>query len=621
LSSLIISGTVPDNHKVLPYMAGKGVLFRDTEPYDMAVWTASIVRRWDAVRWLLADPDVTFVSMVRSWQRSRLPGADQLPGYRFGHLEVENKVMSDYSVFNQIFGWVVVDGVQVDRTVFATSGIYSKLTTAYKKTGRSQRFEPFQKKMLIQNLAGALEIMYKFYLFTYDKFGTKRFEYSQTRINYDTIPLDKSAGIDFMTNTSRSIGDDVYVITSVGTKGPQLDRVKQQIQRAFEDLSLTDSPLPNYYTRVAIKQECYNEAGSNYQDLLKFHKKIRLLWVDNTLGHVTHRIIGEMRQKIERGTKNRPSAIYIGRSMWGGGAQRLAISMKYDSPDHEWGHADFRGLDTTIKAFFLGLMVTEIHRYVDMECTPIDSYLFLCYLLKYCGINLACKICSYFGDVWRSVVGVMPSGSFITSHGDSWMVLLGWCLFISRVIATHSLGDEIRLAVESGDYPLCITGDDHVIGYLKKWKHIVSHKLWVEFMVDFLGFEFRDVEVSTSFLSRVDFESGEAYERQVVFLKRIFIDVSGLDLGVPNIIHFRESHNAYFKMVYGPLQSRCMYDLLTSSIAFAYESSGVNYDLYDFARFLFTRASKQMSKQDENWEAAYIAYVTCDVHAKKKSLF
>jgi len=170
----------------------------------------------------LADPDVTFVSMVRSWQRSRLPGADQLPGYRFGHLEVENKVMSDYSVFNQIFGWVVVDGVQVDRTVFATSGIYSKLTAAYKKTGRSQRFEPFQKKMLIQNLAGALEIMYKFYLFTYDKFGTKRFEYSQTRINYDTIPLDKSAGIDFVTNTSRATGDDVYVITSVGTKGPQL---------------------------------------------------------------------------------------------------------------------------------------------------------------------------------------------------------------------------------------------------------------------------------------------------------------------------------------------------------------------------------------------------------------
>jgi len=528
--------------------------------------------------------------------------------------------MSDSSVFNQIFGWVVVDGVQLDRTVFATSSVYQKLTSAYKKTGRDQTFSFEQKQMLALNLASALEIKYKHYLFTFHKFGTKAFHYHPLRVNYDTIPKDRSHGIDFVTNTTRRKDNDVYVLTSSGTKGPQLDRIIAQIETAYNELPMNDNPLPNYYTRVALKQECYNEAGSNYEDLLKFHKKIRLLWVDNSLGHVTHRLVGEMRQKIERGTKNKPSAIYIGRSMWGGGAHRLAISMKYDSPDHEWGHADFRGLDTTIKAFFLGLMVTEIHRYVDIGQSPDQSYLFLCYLLKYCGINLACKICSYFGDVWRAVVGVMPSGSFITSHGDSWMVLLGWCLFISRVIATHVLGDDIRLAVENGDYPLCITGDDHVIGYLIKWKHIVSHKLWVDFMIDFLGFEFRDVEVSRTFLSRVDFESGIAYDKQVVFLKRLFIDVSVLDLGVPNIIHFRESHNARFKMVYGPLQSRCMYDLLCSSVAFAYESSGVNYDLFDFARFLFTCAERQMRKQDENWEAAYVAYISMSVKVQGHSV-
>jgi len=296
LSALIISGTVPSNHKVLPYVAGKGVVFKDTEPYDMAVWTASIVRRWDVVRWKMMDPNISKVAIVRSFQRSRLPGACRLPGYTLGVGKVYNKTMSDSSVFNQIFGWVVVDGVQLDRTVFATSSVYQKLTSAYKKTGRDQTFSFEQKQMLALNLASALEIMYKHYLFTFHKFGTKAFHYHPLRVNYDTIPKDRSHGIDFITNTTRRKDNDVYVLTSSGTKGPQLDRIIAQIENAYNELPMNDNPLPNYYTRVALKQECYNEAGSNYEDLLKFHKKIRLLWVDNSLGHVTHRLVGEMRQ-------------------------------------------------------------------------------------------------------------------------------------------------------------------------------------------------------------------------------------------------------------------------------------------------------------------------------------
>jgi hypothetical protein len=137
---------------------------------------------------------------------------------------------------------------------------------------------------------------------------------------------------------------------------------------------------------------------------------------------------------IERG-----NTIKVGFKWWYGGAHRLATELGFPRTDIVYSSGDITGQDYSTNHYLLYIFAISTLLYIS-ESSP-DYKLFRKLLFKSAKYFVA-KAVNFFGNMWRVVVGTMPSGHYVTSHANSY--ILSW-LFWSYVYAVHMRNPLLRI--------------------------------------------------------------------------------------------------------------------------------------------------------------------------------
>jgi len=566
-------------------------------------------RKYDLLAAKIIYGETDQAKIARCWQYSFLPGV-AMPGWIPGCvLDEETQMWAKRSTYNRVFGWRLIDGRPHNHTMYSMDSFYpNKIRAIFGKLDETPNISVDVYPLISSILSEALSMLYD-YTGTKKYFKTQRFCYDPMVLDDTRVPLDTSAGRFFPISQATKVDGVLYKIVGNGKKGNVLQRALDSFNHSYERVQQGKEPefrVP--LVNVAQKPEMFSRY--DVEDDVQYEKKFdkcRDFYIVNIDGYLQSLVYQNYRQHIERGAHGRESSIMIGFKFWKAGAARFAKYMHSGDKRFFWITGDFESLDIKVKAFFLSLYTTEAMRYINSGKMSAADYAFLIQLGKHCGIHLTHKIINLFGDVWRIMSGVMPSGAYETSHGDSWIVLLYWCLMVAQVASTSRYGPRILQAVKQGEMPFKVYGDDFCAGVLRELRSEINGKVFMQSCALY-GAKLRDVEEHDSFLSVVDPIIGEVIRPGVVILKRYFVlrDQVGGGSSLPEILPFRPMSTILFKLGYG--LSRTYADMVPIAVALAYESFGINLALHQLAFFFFTRAMEEVRKS--NWQQAYLSSLT-----------
>jgi hypothetical protein len=323
--------------------------------------------------------------------------------------------------------------------------------------------------------------------------------------------------------------------------------------------------------------------GKSLAEQKKLMDKVRIYFIPTTAYYILSQLVQGFRQKVERG-----NVIRIGMTWNYGGANDFAEYFNYKDPDMLYYQADFSGLDTTIKFQYLMLYSYSALYYYNKGG---DRKLYE-YLLGEAASHLSAKVTNVFGSIWKIMFGVMPSGAYETSHGDSWIVSLIYCQYFLTVAQRHpeKEGDVIRAATELKEILISVYGDDSVLGVKRKWSKLINIFSFTDFCSEYLDMVLRDQEVFSNFLTIPNHNTGGVRKHGVTFLQRQFIDkcsVENYDFDLPRVLPYRSLRKIVQKSVYGCGDLKSIEDHILTFIGLAYDSQGTNLWAYKYTSFMY----------------------------------
>jgi len=277
--------------------------------------------------------------------------------------------------------------------------------------------------------------------------------------------------------------------------------------------------------------------------------------------------------------------VKIGMSWWHGGAQAFADQMKYTNPEMRYGDGDFKAFDTSVNMFLLGLYETQARVYLNKEVSNMKLF---DVLLNIATNNICAKITHIIGRTWRMIFGVMPSGAFETSHGNSWILGLLWFSFFEyvcmmyphRAVQLNKLFDDGL--IEFPDY-----GDDHVPAVHSSVHDILCEAEFGKFVQKYFDMEIRNLRNSIPFLSVPDAFGGLKKEG-VTFLKTFFIlRPEYMPKHLPDVVPFRKISDCLVKLGWGNSPRLSLADYCVATIGLVYDSKGTNLPFYEICRQIF----------------------------------
>jgi len=200
--------------------------------------------------------------------------------------------------------------------------------------------------------------------------------------------------------------------------------------------------------------------------------------------------------------------------------------------------------------------------------------------------HISHKVVLHLGSYFVFMRGVMYSGGLETSHGDSWIMALIFYLFI---VYKTTMYPHIREAVyyftERGWIRIAVYGDDHIWCCPKVFREIINVKEFARFLSEVIHMNLRDAAEYDSFLSVVNFTTGEFVKKGPVFLKRRFIESN--DPSISTVVSYKSTseimvslltkeHDQKLNVSYDPV------DMMLSCIGQAYDTYGTNVLAYHF---------------------------------------
>jgi hypothetical protein len=321
--------------------------------------------------------------------------------------------------------------------------------------------------------------------------------------------------------------------------------------------------------------------------------------------YAIHAHVQNVRQGLERGGQ-----IRVGDTWWNGGGFRL---MKYLKATPEqirkivekygveytpiFGDGDIKGLDLGIKRFFLELYTITGGLYYKFD-DHLDERTYKI-IVQHCLQAIAARVTHLYGDEWRIIKGAMPSGSYITSHGDSWIMMLMFTIFIQSVWEKNPHHRaEIDRCCRKLWINIVIYGDDHILRTIKKLSHLISETTFVNFLYNFFDLKSRDVRPGCEFLSVPDGLGGLKF-RGLVFLKKYLIPLPDYmkrpNLNMPPYVPYRTIDSYYHRIAFGSNPDRDLLDQILSCIGNAFDSMGTNIHAYNFLRMMHAHLVSKVS--------------------------
>jgi len=305
------------------------------------------------------------------------------------------------------------------------------------------------------------------------------------------------------------------------------------------------------------------------------------------------------RQGIERGEQ-----IRVGGSWWNAGGEKLIQYLHMTDDEirkivEEYGEdyrpvlgdGDINGLDMGIKRFFMELYATTSGRYYKFR--NINDKRTFRIMRLHCLEAISARITHLFGDEWRIFLGGMPSGSFETSHGDSWIMLLMYNIFVQFVWERNpSLRKLIDFCCQKGWQNIVLYGDDHIIRTIKKLQAFLGEQAFVNFLFEFFDLTSRDVRDDVPMLS-IPSPDGGVLVKGIVFLKKYLIrtppHMYRTNVDMPDYVPYRTIDAYYHRIAFGSSQDRTIIDQIMSCIGNAYDTMGTNLRAFEFLKHIYVQ--------------------------------
>jgi len=379
--------------------------------------------------------------------------------------------------------------------------------------------------------------------------------------------------------------------------------MRKVVDAAIKDFNATGIfELPQVVNAIGLKKEFLYAGEEDLKTADKMQSKLRYIWLCETLEFLVSASVQGYRQKLER-----RGPILIGSKFSHGGAWDFAQKCKFNSKDHFWILGDFSSYDLSIKRFFLNLFAMENLRYFNRSSFVGRTWQLFVKFNEWVSHNVGCKLVRKPNGEWGFLEGSMGSGSFITSHGDSWILAFTFFMFVESIAEGSELGDDIRRDLMNCLLGIFVFGDDFVIYMLKKYRHIINKYTYASFMEQ-LGFIFKELEEKDTFLTSVDRECNIT-EKGVKLLQHYFVHVDSVDTcgvdGLPEVLPWKDTIRLCARAVYGNGEPRVDIDYAISAIGNAYANHGVNEYVHKFYKYIFDNSIHQVGAQGE-WIADYI---------------
>lgn len=488
------------------------------------------------------------------------------------------------SLFNMVYG--TTRGI--DNLTYSMHNIAGKIYPALAQLNKPTHSMQHVSDYIAANTSTVLQYMVK--LLEVEPFKRSRvWLVSHAKASSRNMPLGSSAGIRAGPTKKEIRIDDMYHnITVNGKKAYHIDYTDAEIDRMVGEFK-QGKPM-KFYDRAWVdvpKPETL--AGLTEAQIAKFCNKVRIFCINTVLLARIERMVHSFRQNIERG-----SHIAIGTNFWYGGATRIAKKLHCDKDNYTYYSGDFSALDTTLKAQML-----MIYSYFTLYYYKEDrgDYKILCEFLKIACDNLVFRPTHVYGDVWKMIFGGMPSGAYETSHGDSWIVMFVFVLYVIQASQRYpSKMVEIRKALLSKDIMFFIYGDDFVLAVPNHLTPFVNVYGLSEFTKNYFDMEMRDLESYSSLLSYPHMKSGSLSTRRTVFLSRYFVPREFVTTrkDIAPILPYRDIVKVVKKLPYGDKGKRSNIEMVLSSIGAAYDTFGTNLRAYQYCKFMYDSAMKTL---------------------------
>jgi hypothetical protein len=394
----------------------------------------------------------------------------------------------------------------------------------------------------------------------------------------------------------------------VSNKGKKVDTFQQDLHDIL--LYLRTGKEPPIYWTVPPKCENFFSFSKQWsqEDWVAFEEKLRVFNIPSGIYILLERLVSLPRQLLERGM------IRIGHKWSHGGADTTAnyLGINVDNCfDPIIVEGDAKLYDQTVREMFVNLYFSTMAVHLD-KSSP--DYPIFEQIIKFLLRNMITRISQVFGELWAIIIGGVPSGAFNTSHMDSWIMALYFCLFCVWQIHNAPLEKQVELEAHLLlVVRIIVYGDDHL--YKKgtgESAQYFSGILFAKFMKDYFDVTIRDLKEGVPFCSTE--RSGFLVTVGSTFLRHQFIlnALRGIN-GQPNFLPYRESREFIIRAVHGrETKSRDVVDVMLSVVGHAYGTYASNRDAYDRLLLFYTELLSSIVEQLEDVPAMMLSRMTKD---------
>lgn len=412
----------------------------------------------------------------------------------------------------------------------------------------------------------AVDMMYKYFIKHSTPFHSLRFSYNPCRY-VEEMKMNSSAGL--RPGGSIVVGrfmDRDVIQSPLGQKMEQIEGAVRTHMKWVRDMTrMTFNPLV-VFSVIKIKIERRMKYAGTVSQLAALRRKKREFFITNILHQIHSAWIDGPRILAERG-----SCINIGRVWWNGGAYELARYLRFDAPMMKWFEGDHRRFDKTVIAALLAQYQAANMMYYDMDSmTEMERKIFIFANIQ-SYLTLISKLTCHVGGEWQLMDGIMPSGTKVTSHGDSWIVCYTFCSYLIDVIRRYP-GRAVRIwfFIQKGMIRIAIYGDDHLWCCPRELTDIINEESFAQFVEEVFHMVIQEPQGHSNFFVEVDL-AGNIKKAGPKFLKRYF--VRGQQ-GEPPVLPFKPTAETLSKVL-AP-KSSSMGDMLLSVIGQAWDTMFTN---------------------------------------------
>lgn len=382
-------------------------------------------------------------------------------------------------------------------------------------------------------------------------------------------------------------------ITAVGKKFHSLEAVINGVTRFLSG----GDPLETFYIKH-FKSEIYTSFTAQWDDgkWANFTGKSRIFEMPNAFFLAMEMLYHGPRSKYERSR----SSIKIGFSYSHGGVDHLARMFGvYDGQGSvQLGDGDIDKLDQSIHNVFINIFESFGLLYFD-KTHP--AYPQMDRIRRYILERVTARLTHFTGRLWGIIVGQMPSGRWMTSHGDSWIMLLWFCLFcvMQMTFMPVKLMRQFTKDFFLLKVGVALYGDDHVLFNDRKYSVYINEFLWMAWCQKYLGVKSKDVRNDIPFLSTVS--GGMIQHKGLVFLQMFFVCNQNKTPGQCKYLPYRDIRTMMVKAAHGrEPKTRDAVDILGSCIGLAYGTFASNPYTYVWLQALYATVFSTLSSVEQS---------------------